>query len=147
MAETSEPISDAGLARAFRLPAFISRDQELSDLYTEIVTRLRRESSGMPMTTLQQLLIERQASFYVQIKYKEDTETFSANQQREFNAYWLDLNKEFARQLAASDDKIRESMIAEIAKMTLEAVDLISDDETRRTVRRALAEGFAAMNL
>jgi hypothetical protein len=136
-----------GLDRAFRLPGFIQQDDELVALYKEIVARLRREASGMPMNTLQQLLIERQASFYVQIKYKENTETFSPNQQKEFNSYWLDLNKEFARQLAQSEDKLRQAMIEQIASMTQDVVALIPDDELRRLIRRKLSEGFAEIGV
>lgn len=138
---------DDGLERAFRLPQYIREDEELVALYEEIVARLRREAAGLPMSTLQQLLIERQASFYVQIKFKENTQTFSPNQQKEFNVYWLDLNKEFARQLAASDDKLREAMLGEIHQIVKDALELVTDPGQRRAVRLRLAEEFAAVQL
>ena len=42
---------------------------------------------------------------------------------------------------------MREAMLADINQVVINAVDLIKDDETRRTVRRALAEGFATLEV
>lgn len=134
-----------GLQRAFRLPRHISSDTELSALYDEMVLRLRREAQGLPMNTLQQILIERIAGLYVQIKFKEENQAFSTNQQKEFNTYWLDLTKEFNRLLQASDVQLRENMLNEIEKVFLGAVDLIEDDGNRRNVRRQVQEGLAAI--
>jgi len=138
---------DHDLDRAFRLPSYIREDQELVELYNTLVHRLRREASGLPMNTLQMILIERQASFYVQIKYKEDHQNFSPNQQKEFNVYWLDLTKEFNRLLSQSEDKIREALLGEIAAMTQDVAAGIEDDAIRRKVRLALSEGFANIGL
>lgn len=134
-----------GLERAFLLPPHVAADEGLLALHTEMVTRLRREAQGLPMNTLQQILIERIAGLYTQIKFKEEHQSFSANQQREFNTYFLDLTKEFNRLLQASDDKLREAMLNDIEKVFLEAVDLIQDDNNRRDVRRHVQEGLAAI--
>lgn len=134
-----------GLERAFRLPPHIADDTELRELYEEMVLRLRREAQGLPMNTLQQILIERIAGLYVQIKYKEDHQAFSANQQKEFNTYWLDLTKEFNRLLQASDDKLREILLNEIETIIKGALDLIESLPDKKNVRRHIQEGLAAI--
>lgn len=147
---TNSPLDAApadGLERAFHLPEDVGQDADLVALYNEMVLRLRREASGLPMNTIQQLLIERIASFYVQIKFKENTGSFTMNQQKEFNAYWLQLTAEFNRLLAASDTKLRDAMVLEIEKFVVEATDQITDTENRQQVRRSMSEGFAAMGL
>lgn len=134
-----------GLEHAFSIPDHIQTDERLVTLHAEMVQRLRREAAGLPMNTIQQLLIERIASFYVQIKYKENTNTFTANQQKEYNSYWLQLTTEFNRLLQASDDKLREALLIEIQKIVGQAIDLITNPEDRKTVRRTLQEGFASI--
>ena len=140
------PPADA-LAAAFTLPDAIAEDETLQALYDELVSRMRREALGLPMNTGQNLLIERIASFYVQIRWRENNGLFTPAQQKDFNTYWLALNSEFNKQLNASADKMREAMLADINQVVINAVDLIKDDETRRTVRRALAEGFATLEV
>jgi hypothetical protein len=137
-----------GLARAFQLPTFIQEDAGLSGLYDYMVDQLRREASGLPMNTLQQLLIERIASFYVHIKYKEENAGFTtANQQKEYNTEWRNLLVEFNRLLTASDDKLRTALLTEIQKLVTDSIRLVTNDEERRAVRRELAGGFAALQL
>lgn len=136
-----------GLEAAFTLPEYIAEDETLQGLYTEIVTRMRHEALGLPMNTGQNLLIERIASFYVQIRYRENNGLFTPTQQKDFNTYWLALHSEFNKQLNASADKMREAMLEDINQVVINAVDQIKDDETRRTVRRALAEGFAQLEV
>lgn len=136
-----------GLQAAFTLPRIVAEDETLASLYDTMVARLRREAQGIPMNTVQQLLIERIASFYVQIKHKENTGTFTMNQQKEFNSYWLSLTQEFNRLLQASDDKLREALLTDIQRIVSEALEVITDPEERRTVRRQLAGGFAEINL
>jgi hypothetical protein len=142
-----QPTPD-GMERAFRMPAYIAEDEGMSALFNSMVERLRREAQGLPMNTVQQLLIERMASFYVQIKWKEDHDQWSgASQQKDFNTYWLSLTTEFNRLLAASDDKLRAAMLVEVQGVVNEALELVSDREERRSIRRKMAEDFAAINL
>lgn len=137
------------LARAFQLPDYISADEELLALYDHMVAQLRLEASGLPMNTLQMLLIERIASFYIHVKWKEsEAGRFTTpNQQKEYNVYLLNLMQEFQRVLAAGDDKLRSALLIEVQKIVLDAVNLVTDDEQRIAVRRELAGGFAALQL
>lgn len=141
------PPTDPRYERAFRLPEYVRTDPELVRLYEDMVADLRREASGLPLSTLQIFLIERICSFYVQIKHKENTEAFSPNQQKEFNDYWLKLTHEFNSLLQASDDKLREQLKLDIQKVVAEAIDLVKDQDERQAIRRKLSGDFAAMNV
>lgn len=135
-----------GLTRAFQLPDEIVEDDELLGLYNEIVDRLRRESAGLSMNTVQQLLLERIANFYVQIKFKEANGS-SIREVKDFNAFWLTMTQEFNRLLIASQAQLLDAQRSEINKIITSAVELIEDAENRRLVRRSLAEGFASAKL
>lgn len=135
-----------GLDRAFRLPAFIREDEELSSLYVETVARLREEAKGIPMNTVQRLLMERIATFYVTIKYREDTDTWAgATQQKDFNTYWLSLTSEFNTILQKNDDSLRQAMLLEIQSVVMDSLKRITSPEDRKAVRLAVAEGLAAI--
>lgn len=140
-----EPLDE--LASAFTLPDYLAEDDELVALHEEIVRRLRREAAGLPMKTAHMLLIERIATFYITIRYKENNDSFRGYQQKEFNAYWLSLTQEFNRVLQANDEKLREAMLLEVQDIVTKAVGLISDATDRQNVRRQLAEGFAGLGV
>lgn len=135
------------LQAAFKLPEHIEADEILAELFTNMVTRLRREAEGIPMSTVQQLLIERIASMYVQIRYMENTGFDGVNKQKELNDYWLKLVAEFNRLLSSNDDKRREQLLYDVQNVVMESLKLISNDEERRDIRRALTEGFTKLNV
>jgi hypothetical protein len=144
---TDSPLDGApldGLAPAFRLPPHIAENEEYVALHREIVTRLRREAAGLPMNTVQQLLLERIAANYVTIKWKEDRAEFvRANEQKDYNTFWLSMTVEFNKQMRESDDKLRQAMLAEVMKVTQDAMEIIPDKTVRQAVRRKLSEDFA----
>lgn len=135
-----------GLARAFRLPSFIREDEELVALYDETVARLREEAKGIPMNTVQSLLMERIATFYVTIKWREDNNEWAGvSQQKDFNTYWLALTSEFNTILQKNDDSLRQAMLLEIQSVVLESLKTIKDPDDRRSVRLAISEGLASI--
>lgn len=150
---TDSPLDDAppdDLARAFELPAWLNEEnaQGLRELHSAIVSRLRSEARGMPMNTVQQLLLERIAYNYVVLKFKEETNGFTtATQQKDFNTWWLSMTQEFNKLLMANQDKMREALLLEVQRVTTEALSLVKDPDDRRNVRLALSEGFAAIDL
>lgn len=136
------------LAEAFVLPEYIAQDERLSALHASVVTRLRREASGLPMNTVQHLLLERIAYNYVVIKHKEANNGFArANEQKDFNTFWLSMTQEFNKLLMANQDKLREALLLEITSIVNDALSEISDPDERRSVRRNLATSFAAIDL
>lgn len=136
------------LARAFVLPAWVREDPELSALHASIVRRLRSEAAGMPMNTVQQLLLERIAFNYIVLKHKEENQGWSrASEQKDFNTWWLSMTQEFNKLLMANQDKMRESLLLEVQNIVVGALRMIPDDEVRQNVRRHLAEQFASIDL
>jgi hypothetical protein len=136
------------LARAFVLPQWVRDDLELVVLYDNIVTRLRREAAGLPMNTVQQLLLERIAFNYIALKHKEANNGFArASEQKDFNAWLLSMMQEFNKLLMANQDKLRDAMMLEIQKVLSEGLSLIRNDEDRRNVRRHLAGQFAQLDM
>ena len=136
------------LARAFVLPQWVRDDLELVVLYDTIVQRLRREAAGLPMNTVQQLLLERIAFNYIVLKHKEAHNGFArANEQKDFNTWWLSMTQEFNKLLMANQDKLRDAMMLEIQKVLSEGIGLIRNEEDRRNVRRHLAGAFAQLDM
>lgn len=136
------------MARAFRLPSFIQEDRELADLFETTVTRLRSEAAGLPMNTVQLMLMERIATFYVTIKWREDNNQWAGvSQQKDFNAYWLSLTSEFNTILQKNDDSLRQALLLEIQSAVMDAIKTIKDPDDRRATTRALAESFAAIGV
>lgn len=147
---TSSPLDPEipdDLARAFVLPAWVQENEGLTELHEAIVTRLRREAAGLPMNTVQQLLLERIAFNYVVLKYREEAQDWGRGEQKDFNTWWLSMTQEFNKLLMANQDKMREALLLEVQKIVTNAVSLITDDEQRRAVRRHLANEFAAIDL
>lgn len=99
------------------------------------------------MSTLQQVLIERITSVYMQIRYRERAGGFLVGQQKELNTYYLALQTEFNKLLTTGQDKLRDGLMTEIQKVVSASLELISDPDNARDVRRDLAERFAAINL
>lgn len=98
------------------------------------------------MNTVQTLLLERIATQYVTTKLREEQGQLSLRDMKEQNAAWLSMTQEFNRLLLASEDKLREAMFREMQEIILGSLELITDDETRRNVRRHLAGEFAAID-
>lgn len=137
-----------GLDRAFTLPQHIAEaeDGAYFDLYTELVTRLRREAQGVPMTTNMWLLLERIATKYVILKFREDTDFhWVGSGEKDFGAQLLENQKEFNRVLAQSQEKLLQSVMLEVSKITRGGLELIKDDEDRRNVRRHFQEQYARL--
>lgn len=134
-----------GLEEAFRLPDNL--EDEFGSLHQEILTRMRREAAGIAMNTVQQLLMERIATTYVQAKQREATGALTLKDIKDQNASWLAMTQEFNKLLQASQDKLREALFAEIQKIIGDAMDEITDETSLRNFRRRLAGDFAAIEL
>lgn len=145
---TTNPLDappDDELARAYRLPDVIAADPELLALYQTLVSRLRAEALGLPLTTAQYLLIERIATKYVIIRYREQNGWLGVNAEKDTNQQWLDLLKEWNRVLASSQEQMRAALLEQVTKIALDAVGFIKDTEDRQNVRRHFQEQFAAI--
>ncbi len=139
----------ASLDSAFYLPEAVS-DARLRALYETLVARMRREAKGLPMNTVQQLLIERIAFNYVIIRHKEnvamgEAEGFlTANAQKDFNTFWLSMTQEFNRLLTKpSDEKTRAAMFSEVKDVILETLASVEDETVRLALVKKFADSFA----
>lgn len=139
---------DDRMVRAFRLPAYVQAEPELVALHTEIVSRLRREAQGLPMNTVQQLLLERIAFTYVQMKWKDENEGYArTSEQKDFYTLWLSMTVEFNKLLAASGDQLRDALLVEVQKIVSESLKLVTNLEDRKAMRRSLSEAFSAIDV
>lgn len=132
---------------AFTVPAHIA-GTKWEPVYNEMLDRMRREASGLTMNTVQILLIERIARFYVDMRLREDDGTqaqLSVKDQKEFNSFWLSMTQEFNKQLLNGQEKVREALVLEIQKILSSRLPLVKDDTERKNLRRALQEDFASL--
>ncbi len=139
--------SEQGIERAFRLPDYIEEDDDLRALYEDMVRRLRAESMGIPMHTAQELLLERIATKYVIIRYRETHGWvgLGVNAEKEANQQWLEMLKEWNRVLAAGHEQLRDAILREAENIALDAVSLLGDPDDRQKIRRHFKERFAAL--
>lgn len=129
-------------------------EEPWQSIYREMVAQLRAEAAGLPMNTVQHLLIERIAYDYVYIRIREEemrlgdnTSTFNRpNVHKEYNNFWLDMTKEFHKQLTSGNDKLREALLMEVQAAVQNAVNTVKDPETRQSLRRTLSEEFARID-
>lgn len=133
------------LAAAFTLPEDIS--PELAVLHNDIVTKLTNEARSLPMNTIQRLLLERIAYFYIAMKQKELTTGFSMREQKEMMTFWLSMTQEFNKLLSASNDKARTTLLVEIKNVLVQSLHAVKDPDERRILSRTWNEMFAEMDL
>lgn len=135
---------------AFSLPAGVKDDPELSALHRQIIEQLRSESMGIPMHTVQELMLERIATEYVLIKWREQSEGWvglGIGAEDKAKTHWKNLVSEWNKVLASGQETLRNALVQEVTKISMEALELIEDDESRKAVRLRLIERFAAIGL
>ena len=145
---TDNPLDNADeLSVIFRLPAdVVENEPELAELHLEWIDRLRSESRGIPMHTVQEFILERIATKYVMLRYRElHGGWVGVNSEKDAHSQWLDLVKEWNKVLAAGHEQLRDAVLQQAEQISREALELIEDDETRRTLRRHFKERFASI--
>lgn len=136
------------LGPAFRLPEAVAADPDLVELYVQTVNRMRQESRGIPMHTVQEFLLERIATQYVLIRYREihnDWVGLGVTASRDANQQWLDLVKEWNKVLASGHEKLRDAVLQEVQQAVLDGIALVRAEEDRKALRLHFQERFAAM--
>lgn len=146
MTSAEEPDSLPPLSPAFRLPPEIEADRDLALLYREWLDRLGAEAMGLPMHQVQEFLLERIASRYVIIKFRELHGSWvGVNSEAEANKQWLELVKEWNKVLASGQQELRNAVLKQAQEIALEGIQLIEDSEERKKVRLFYKEKFAAI--
>lgn len=146
MAENSN-ISDDGMAIIFTLPEVLSEHPQLRMMYDDIIARLRSEANGLPMNTVQLLLLERIAFYYVVMKFSELNGGVSPLVVKDMIKHWQSMTTEFNRQLAAGHEKLRDALLLSVYEVVNKAVSEVADPEIKVSLRQRLSGDFAEMGL
>ncbi len=135
------------LDAAFDLPERFEETPEMASLYHTVVENLRAEARGIPMNTVQTLLLERIAFNYVSLKIAERDGDLDPSKIKDLTKFWLDMTTEFNKQLAAGHEKLREALLLQISDMVMERLRTVPDRDTKMQLILSMKEGFAEMGL
>lgn len=120
---SSVPLPDS----LYDLPDTIS-NPKLRELYEVICARLRAESLGVQMTTIQELLLERIAHNYIVLRQKEAHQlTGDADDEflRRQNTFWLQMTREFLANVRGADKpETRDLILGQVSQ----AMNSVFDD-------------------
>lgn len=140
--------ADERLDQVFSLPSKMTEEfPQLAEIHDEIVLRFKSEAHGMPMNTVQTLLLERIAYNYVFLKYRELTGDVAGKDQKDFNSFWLSMTQEFNRLLSVNEAERREQLMSDVVDVFNEAIALIQDKEVRQAVQQSVGAGLAKKGL
>lgn len=128
-------VDEDDLSAAFELPTFVTDRPRLQDLHRRIVNRLRKESEGIPMDTIQLLLLERIAFNYIVMKAREmgALDLGNARTQKDFQTFWLAMTNQFSKNLqkaTAAED--RERTLREVRDIVIDTLARGVDDKVTK---------------
>lgn len=146
---------------AFRLPAALADDPELVEMHREWVNKLRAESAGLPMHTVQEFLLERIATGYVMLRHREihtpdllevddpvvrtRLRVTAERNDKDATDQWLSMVKEWNKVLSSGHEQLREQVLRESEQIALDALSLVEDKDTRQKLRLHFKERYAAI--
>lgn len=138
------------LDAAFTLPPEITNDARLQRLYEVIVSRMRRESEGVPMNTIQTLLMERIALNYIVMKAREQglLNPLSAAMQKDHQTWWLAMTAQFNKQLnKATEMEVKEKILREVTNVIVNVLSKVPDPKLKQQLKSDLMAGFEAAGI
>jgi len=148
VATNPDVLPDQPLDDIFTLPPHIAEDPQIARWHDEQVRKLRADAAGVPMSSVQEMLLERIAYTYADMRYKERTQpNRSSRDRRDDNAAFMTMTDSFNRLLEKHNDKRVNDMLVQVQDILLEAFDMVTDESEKSAVRRFLAEQLAAINL
>lgn len=109
-------------------------------LYEHIVARMRAEADGMPMTVVQQMLLERIAANYIYMKRKESLGQFPSDAaQKQAVTYWLSMTENFNKMLLKKGpEHMRTQIYKEVTEKVLNVFSKITDPTLRDVLQGML---------
>lgn len=142
----TDPVFDGIISS---LPFELQESPEWAERRNAILESLRKDAKGLPMTTSQNLIMERMATFYALTRKREADPDFkpSANDLRANNQQWLAMTQEFNKQLTVGEDKRRSAMIETILKIVTDSVNMIEDDRIKKDLITRLEKRFRDADL
>jgi hypothetical protein len=146
-----DPTGDLNsLDDAFTLPEWVTADTRLRRLYEVIVDRMRRESEGVPMNTIQTLLMERIALNYIVMKAREEGTlgTLSAAATKDHQSWWLAMTAQFNKQLnKATEQEFKEKILREVTNVIISVLSKVEDPKLKAQLKNDLMAGFEAAGI
>lgn len=138
--------SDDIFVELSRLPAEIP--ENLRAIHADLIVRMRNEARAVSMSTIQRLLMERIAYFYIAMKWREtDAETpLSLKEQKEMLDFWIKMTNEFNKLLNATESKSRSTLLAEVELILRESAKKLEDPEKRRELTNYWSAEFARID-
>lgn len=139
----------AFLEAAFELPESAVSDLSFRMLHQALVQKLLDEARNVPMQTAQYILIERIATKYIYIKYREaagfdDMNPIAADKE---NTHLLALLAQFQKMLAkATAHEDRENTLREVRDIIVK-VFKSNDDPAKRAALEELIEEFKKVGI
>lgn len=140
----------AFLETAFELPESAVPDLNFRMLHTALVQKLLEEAKNVPMQTAQYMLIERIATKYIYIKYRESQGFDSMNPitSDKENTHLLALLAQFQKMLAkATAQEDRENTLREVRDIIVRVFKSSSGDEAKRAAFEELIEEFKKVGI
>lgn len=136
------------LSDLFTLPAPYNQNEVVVRWYHEIISRMQRESAGLPMQVNQIQLLERIAFLYAVMRWREiSQESVSIREQKELNTEWRAMLDTFNRSIEKHKDQILRDTITTIENIIKEIFEGIEDPNLKRQLNRELIEKFAEYDL
>jgi hypothetical protein len=130
---------------AFTLPQWVTEDDRLHRLYEVIVARMRRESEGVPMNTIQTLLMERIALNYIVMKAREQGNLgqVSVAAQKDHQTWWLAMTSQFNKQLnKATEQEYKDKILREVTNVIVSVLSKVEDPKLKLQLKNDLMAGF-----
>lgn len=132
-----------------RLPAELADDDYWGSVRNDHLASMRRDAEGLPMTSSQEMLMERIATFYAILRKRESDveERMSASEMRQSYQLWQSMTAEFNKQITIGEDKRRETMLKKILNIIENTVRSIEDPRVREDTRKRFAASFQEADL
>lgn len=140
----------AFLEAAFELPESAVPNVTYRLLHVALVQKLLEEAKNVPMTTAQHILIERIATTYIYIKFKEADgfENLNPIAQDKQNVYLLSLLAQFQKMLAkATAQEDRENTLREVRDIIVRVFKSSQDDAAKKAAFAELLEEFKKVGI
>ena len=140
----------AFLEAAFELPESAVPNVTYRLLHVALVQKLLEEAKNVPMTTAQHILIERIATTYIYIKFKEADgfENLNPIAQDKQNVYLLSLLAQFQKMLAkATAQEDRENTLREVRDIIVRVLKSSETDAAKKAAFMELIEEFKKVGI
>lgn len=130
----------------FTLPDYIG--EPWRTLYERLIARTRAETAHLPMGTAFQLIIERYITTYIRIRYHESSEVgtpagfANLTQEKDINAFWLGLAKEFGDQLNRLKPMDTQILNETVKGIIMEVLGSLDDERIRDTLKGRFVAAF-----